>query len=468
MGRRKSTTVKEPKRKAVKVRLAPRMHAGQVTEPYRIMEAIIASDREDLADVKIGLAWHTGWRPDADGVRTHGKCVKRTDLDRSLDSYDVMILLNEQSWKAFDETSKQRLLFHELEHAQIARDKNGQPLIDDKGRVVIRMKRHDVADFADVIERFGLPPCLQDVDIADSDRPLLKLAEQKAENADEWTYVVDADGFVTNPTEEPIIVPDFLKAEVKLLFACIDDIWYYGYEIKGRVGRSRRVRTLLTDGWAELAACLHDLSTTIKEDLKADRSRLAEFLVYKIDAAAQAVERRATTLAEAMAQEVRLPADFAEGSTTEGTETTENSTAEVVENAGGKTITLEPKLAGLKNCSVLVRMGFDVDLRWHAGYCVTLGNRETTVGRHEGPSGATQADCLREVSEAVAEWAVNLTMQEKSEISRRERFLKQWGKVRWGKLLRAADQTGHESQDTSDDGKDAKDIPFEEDPPRGE
>ncbi len=183
MARGRPRVPREQKRKAVKVRLAPRMHAGQVTEPYRVMESIIATDRKDLAGVKIGIAWHTGWRPDADGVRTHGKCVRRSDLDRSLDSYDVMIVLNEQSWQAFDDAQKERLLFHELEHAQIARDKNGGPLEDDKGRVVIRMKRHDVADFACVIERFGLPPCLQDIDIHDGDRPLLKLAESGAASA---------------------------------------------------------------------------------------------------------------------------------------------------------------------------------------------------------------------------------------------------------------------------------------------
>jgi len=172
-------TKKEPKRKAVKVRLCAREHAGKVTEPWRIMEAIVAGERKDLDGLKIGIAWHAGWRPDADGVRTNGKCVKRSDLDRSLDGYDAMIILNEQSWGAFSDNDKYRLLAHELEHIQIASDKNGEPLIDDKGRPVIRLKRHDVSDFASIIKRFGPPPCLTDVDIADADRPLLKLAEEK-------------------------------------------------------------------------------------------------------------------------------------------------------------------------------------------------------------------------------------------------------------------------------------------------
>jgi hypothetical protein len=168
-----------PKRKAVKIRLCERMHAGKIVEAYRIMEAIIATDRKDLAHLKIGIAWHTGWRQDADGVKTHGKCLKRSDLDRSLDGYDAMIVLNEKSWLAFGEEDKLRLITHELEHIQIASDKNGEPLIDDKGRQVIRLRRHDVADFACIIARFGLPPCLSDVQIHDADRPLLQFAEAK-------------------------------------------------------------------------------------------------------------------------------------------------------------------------------------------------------------------------------------------------------------------------------------------------
>src|SRR5512146_2541757 len=177
-------TPKEAKRKAVKIRLAPRLHAGQVTEPYAIMEEIIATRRQDLDGVKIGIAWHAGWRPDADGVRVHGKCLKRTDLDRAIDGYDFLIVLNEQSWQAFDEKAKRRLITHELEHAQIARDGNGEIKIDDKGRVVTRIRKHDFADFRDIVEQFGLPPCLSDVQINDADRGLLRIAEEKHRTAE--------------------------------------------------------------------------------------------------------------------------------------------------------------------------------------------------------------------------------------------------------------------------------------------
>lgn len=234
-------TNKEPKRKAVKIRLCERVHSGKLVEPYRIMEEIIAADRPDLANLHIGIAWHTGWRPDADGVRTHGKCQKRSELDRSLDTYDAIIILNEKSWLAFAAEEKLRLICHELEHIQIASDKNGEPLIDDKGRQVIRMKRHNVADFASIIQKFGLPPCLSDVDIADAGRGLLQIAEEKAAGR---TGETEGAG---SPHPAPDI-PEHTKLKFKGLRNCECEIdlvekdgqWYAPYRIRvGNIERSR-------------------------------------------------------------------------------------------------------------------------------------------------------------------------------------------------------------------------------------
>ncbi len=84
MGRRKGSGPKEPKRKKVTTELAPRMNAGKVTEPYRIMDAIIKTDRADLKPLKLCIAWRSGWRKDADGVLKLGQFRKRSELDREL------------------------------------------------------------------------------------------------------------------------------------------------------------------------------------------------------------------------------------------------------------------------------------------------------------------------------------------------------------------------------------------------
>jgi len=62
----------KPKRKRVPIRLIQPENAGKVTEPYAMLEARIAKFRPDLRKVKIGMAWHVGWRPDADGILAIG------------------------------------------------------------------------------------------------------------------------------------------------------------------------------------------------------------------------------------------------------------------------------------------------------------------------------------------------------------------------------------------------------------
>jgi len=173
------------KRRRVTVKFIQRRieHTGLVTEPYRIMEEIVKTRRADLKDVKIGIAWRLGWRPDADGRRTLGQCRKRGDLDRELDEWDFIILLNEDAWPTFKEKQKERLIFHELGHAQVSVDTNGQPKHDDRGRIVCRIRKHDIEDFRDVVEIYGWKEDLQDLaekGIQDAQRPLLAEAEKKA------------------------------------------------------------------------------------------------------------------------------------------------------------------------------------------------------------------------------------------------------------------------------------------------
>jgi hypothetical protein len=139
---------KARKRKRVTVQFLKRIHAGKITEPYEIMEKIIAECRADLKDVRIGIAWRIGWRADSDGYMQMGKCRKRGDLDRELDDYDFIILLNKEAWPTLERQHKERWMLHELEHAQVCTDSNGEPKKDDRGRLVCRIKKHDSKSFA--------------------------------------------------------------------------------------------------------------------------------------------------------------------------------------------------------------------------------------------------------------------------------------------------------------------------------
>jgi len=174
------------KRKAVKVQFIERLHAGKVVECYEIAERIIKTERADLKDVKIGFAWKIGNRPDADGRLELGKCTRRKDLDRELDAYDFIILLNKDVWQVTLSDNKERLIFHELEHAQICTDRNGDVMKDDRGRIVTRIKKHDIEEFRSVVYKYGLGVDLSKLSqaaINDADRPLLPDPEKAAKTS---------------------------------------------------------------------------------------------------------------------------------------------------------------------------------------------------------------------------------------------------------------------------------------------
>jgi len=174
---------KDKKRKRVTVQFLSRTHAGKVTEPYEIMDRLIKTERADLKDVKIGIAWRIGWRVDADGVLTLGQCCKRGDLDRELDEFDFIIKLNKDAWPTLNPEHKERLIFHELEHAQLSLDSNGEPKRNDRGRLVCRIKKHDFGEFRSVVKKYGLDDDLSKIaqaGINDAQRPLL--AEMTKEN----------------------------------------------------------------------------------------------------------------------------------------------------------------------------------------------------------------------------------------------------------------------------------------------
>ena len=119
MGRPKGSGTKPKKRKKVTIQLLKRVHAGEVTEPYKILEEILTKERNDLADLKLAIAWRIGWRPDANNILTLGRCRKRGDLDRELDGFDFVVLLNKEAWASLKTKEKQALIFHELCHSQV-------------------------------------------------------------------------------------------------------------------------------------------------------------------------------------------------------------------------------------------------------------------------------------------------------------------------------------------------------------
>lgn len=186
---RRPRAPKEKARKKVTVKVLQRKHAGQVVGPYRIMESLIEKHHSHLKDAKIVIAWRFGWKADADGRTKLGQAKKGSDLDRELHDHDFVILLNHDRWNManFTESQMEALLDHELCHCQVSKDANGEPKTDENGRVVYRMRGHDVEEFKEVFSRHGLwkgdLEFLADEIAEKSSRPLLDSAEKSGKKS---------------------------------------------------------------------------------------------------------------------------------------------------------------------------------------------------------------------------------------------------------------------------------------------
>lgn len=145
---------KSKKRKKVQVELIP--SGDRLKHPlYKLLDAVLKAHHEHLRKVKIALAWNTAWRADVDGRLVLGKCKRASDLDRELSEHDFVILLNQEAWNELSEDQRLALLDHELSHCQQVLDGTGRQKEDERGRLVWRIRKHDVEEFRDVIARNG-------------------------------------------------------------------------------------------------------------------------------------------------------------------------------------------------------------------------------------------------------------------------------------------------------------------------
>jgi Putative phage metallopeptidase len=127
---------------------------------YPMLEELVGKHHEELSNAKarISLAWALNWKADVDGRKKLGACKKASDLDRELAAWDFVILVSQAFFEDADITDEQRmaLLDHELMHATVRLDKNGEPVVDERGRTVFRLRKHDLEEFADVVRRHGM------------------------------------------------------------------------------------------------------------------------------------------------------------------------------------------------------------------------------------------------------------------------------------------------------------------------
>lgn len=125
---------------------------------YAMLTDLIDKFHPQLKQANIGLAWRKSVKSDVDGRLVLGKCQRVSDLQREFTPMDFIIQLNQEVWTSpeFDEAKKRALLDHELCHAEVKLTDEGQAVIDERNRIVFRMRKHDLEEFREIVDRHGL------------------------------------------------------------------------------------------------------------------------------------------------------------------------------------------------------------------------------------------------------------------------------------------------------------------------
>lgn len=138
--------------------IPPESEHGQAM--YALLHELVGAHHRELINARIALAWNLSWAPDVDGRMKLGMCRKASDLEREIhgiEPYDFVIILRRSFWQDDHVSDRQRraLLDHELCHATVKLDGNGEPMLDEQGRTVYRMRKHDLEEFQEIAERYG-------------------------------------------------------------------------------------------------------------------------------------------------------------------------------------------------------------------------------------------------------------------------------------------------------------------------
>jgi hypothetical protein len=110
---------------------------------------------DELNSAHIGLAWRKALKADVDGHIVLGRCVKISELHKEFLPFDFIVVLNKEYWDFFDDDKRLALMDHELCHAAAALDQESEQKEDDRGRPLWRVRKHDIEEFRDVVQRHG-------------------------------------------------------------------------------------------------------------------------------------------------------------------------------------------------------------------------------------------------------------------------------------------------------------------------
>jgi hypothetical protein len=159
MARSKKQQPKKRVGKPVNFRLIPEEDGlGHVPEPYRLLKEVRDMEHGDTHEAKVALAWRLNMKPDQDGRIELGRCIKCSDLAREFSDYDFINVINKIVWDdmGFTVEKKKALLDHEMMHiAPTYNEETGEVKYDERGRMLFRMRKHDIEEFSAIVARHG-------------------------------------------------------------------------------------------------------------------------------------------------------------------------------------------------------------------------------------------------------------------------------------------------------------------------
>jgi hypothetical protein len=127
--------------------------------PYIIMDSMIAQYHPELAEANIAIGYHYGWKANRDAKIVLASVSLFSDFDRQMHGKDVKILLNYNYWHnpITTDDNRRALIDHQLCHPRPVMDLDlGIALKNDMGMIKYYLREHDIEDFADVVDRWGI------------------------------------------------------------------------------------------------------------------------------------------------------------------------------------------------------------------------------------------------------------------------------------------------------------------------
>lgn len=131
---------------------------GRILDVYKLMEELVKAHHKHLDRAKIAIAWCYTWKEDKDGRLKIGDAKKASEIDRQLHGVDLVILLNDTTWNhsTFTDDQRRALMDECLCRLDVSRDEEGQPRLDENGRIVYVKRKPNMVGFSEVLKRHGI------------------------------------------------------------------------------------------------------------------------------------------------------------------------------------------------------------------------------------------------------------------------------------------------------------------------